>query len=112
MINVDIILREILLLVLSALGWFFCARRHTSVFQNSKEMITFPRSIALIFGSFRPDGALSYPALIFQVTTLLYTLIISLVNVGQLTFQEGYHYLTWPTIILGLVLIIFSLFRK
>ena len=112
MINLDTIFREFLLLVLFALGWLYCARRHAKVFQNKKEMITFPRSLALIFSSLRSDGALSYPALIFQITILLYTSIITLVNIDQLSFQEGFHYLTWPTIILGLFLIVLSLFRK
>jgi hypothetical protein len=66
----------------------------------------------MMFGGIRPNGALSYPALILQITIFIYALIISLENFGLMSQQIGYHYLSYSTIILGLLVFIYIFIRK
>ena len=71
-----------------------------------------PKPISFVFGSLRTDGTLSYPMFIGQLIIILYSVIISLVNVGQMTQEDGYHWLAWPTVFLGLIGFTISLVRR
>jgi hypothetical protein len=110
--NLEIVFREFLVVIVMVIVWIYGATRHKNSGKIPREMIMMPRPIAMLFGSLRPDGAISFPALIFQIIMFIFTLIISLENFGLMSHQEGYYYLFWSTMIVGLLILIFMIVKR
>lgn len=105
------IFREILLLILLVMIWLYGIYSHNMLNQSTKDQIKLPKVINGLFGGFRKDGLLNFKALFAQLTFLLLTVLISLVNFSLLSRQQAFHFLTWSLCILAIFIVVISLYK-
>jgi hypothetical protein len=97
---IDMIFREILLIVVLILIWLYGIYFHNIDNQSEKNLIKFPVVISRVFGRYKKDGFLNFKSV-----------VITLVNFLIITRQQAFHFLTWSLSILAIFIVAISVYK-
>lgn len=107
-----LLLRQSVLFALAIGGWLAAYFSHKRCSSSSRDALRLPRLLAVLFGSFRPDGVLNYRSMLLQMVIYVCVPTITLMNLEIITRQMTIEVIGWSGVALAVFAVLLVTLKR